>query len=184
MTSSCGFLRSSKSIGLNSSKRTSTSTMSVTRPADLTRGFRTVMERRVAAFLLCLLSGAVSSVPVHAGGGEDVVSACHGLVRVQFKRKVSAVVYQDKLIPEASVLEVSEFPGIIADPRGYVVSYIGSAWRIWVPVSLRSRSSCPTGRSRLQTLSGLTSGYHSPFCVHGHWANGRSSSVVWRMQRA
>lgn len=82
----------------------------------------------VGRLFLCLGLTVVVSVTVWAGEAGDGAATCPSLVRVQFKRKVPAVVYQDKLIPEASVLEVSEFPGIVADSRGYVISYIGSAW--------------------------------------------------------
>jgi S1-C subfamily serine protease len=82
----------------------------------------------VGRLFLCLGMTAIVSVTGWAGEAGEGASTCSSLVRVQFKRKVPAVVYQDKLIPEASVLEVSEFPGIVADSRGYVVSYIGSAW--------------------------------------------------------
>ncbi len=86
-------------------------------------------QRACAAALLFLCLGVTAAVSVTGWAGETVEATIRGsLVRVQFKRKVPAVVYQNKLIPEASVLEVSEFPGIVADSRGYVVSYIGSAW--------------------------------------------------------
>ena len=74
-------------------------------------------------FCLSLVTARVATLRA----GDDVANF-GALVRVEIKRKVPAVVYQNRLVPEAAVLEISEFPGIIADPRGYVISYIGSAW--------------------------------------------------------
>ncbi len=96
--------------------------MSVIRPTCITS------VGAVAVLLFCLGSAVPGLGRILAAGTQEADPAPGSLVRVQFKRKVPTVLYQNKPIPQAAVLEVSEFPGIVADPRGYVVSYVGSLW--------------------------------------------------------
>jgi len=51
-----------------------------------------------------------------------------GVVRVQFRRKLPGVFQGEKIIPQATVVEVTEYSGAVIDSRGYIASYIGSSW--------------------------------------------------------
>ncbi len=61
-----------------------------------------------------------------AAGVESRVP--EGVVRVQFRRTLPGVFQGEKIIPQATVVEVTEYSGVVIDARGYIASYIGSTW--------------------------------------------------------
>ena len=88
--------------------------------------------RRKKSFSLnscLLLSGSLalllvcSFVPVQAQ--KDFR---HSLVKVYLDREFSGVVHESRFIPQIHVQEVAELQGVIIDPRGYIISYVGSYW--------------------------------------------------------
>ena len=50
------------------------------------------------------------------------------LVRVYLNREYPGVVHGGRYIPHIHVQEVAELQGVVVDPGGYVVSYVGSYW--------------------------------------------------------
>jgi S1-C subfamily serine protease len=77
-----------------------------------------------------LLFGGISFVWISNGlaGSEGVVLRERSLARVVMKFQYSGLVHGEQVISQSTVVEVSEFNGVVVDTEGYIVSYVGGYW--------------------------------------------------------
>ncbi len=76
-------------------------------------------------FLGVILS---SSSPVGMAGAEGTDLRDRSLAKVVMRHHYSGLMHGDKIISQSTIVEISEFDGVVVDTHGYIVSFVGGYW--------------------------------------------------------
>lgn len=77
---------------------------------------------RTALLIACISFGGL-----HGGNPLEGIQE-RSVVKVLFKHESAGILYEGKFIPEARILEVHEFIGLVFDSRGFILTYVGTQW--------------------------------------------------------
>jgi len=69
-----------------------------------------------------------SSVPVGLAGAEETVLKDQSFVKVMMRHHSTGVMHGEEVIAQSTVVEISEFDGVVVDTQGYIVSFVGAYW--------------------------------------------------------
>ena len=74
----------------------------------------------LVCILCCTTAWAVSAEKSQEAWRESVV-------RISLRYE-SAVFFESKYVSQSRVIEITDFPGIVVDARGFIITYVGSHW--------------------------------------------------------
>jgi len=99
--------------------------------------------RNSPAYWLFLGLFLSSSTSFGSAGSEETVLKDQSFAKVVMKHHSTGVMHGEKVIAQSTVVEISEFDGVVVDTQGYIVSFVGSYWsrlespnsKFWVELS-------------------------------------------------
>jgi serine protease Do len=113
---------------------------------------RFIRNRLVHGLFLGVL---LSATPVGLAGEEELVLKDRSLAKVVMKHHYSGLMHGDKFIAQSTVVEMSEFDGVVVDANGYIVSFVGSYWTLLESPNSEFRVELSPGRTYPAELVGV-----------------------------
>ncbi len=86
------------------------------------------------------------------GGGGALHNPSDGtlpensLVRIYLEKEMDGILVRDRFVPQAKVVEMTEFVGVVVDHDGHIVSYVGDHWPQHTTDSYRFRAQAHDGK--------------------------------------